>query len=63
MEIVRRGDSVRGFKAQPKRWVGERTFGWLMHHRRLVRDYEKPVESAEAFVFLVATRIMLNQFC
>jgi putative transposase len=43
--------------------VGERTFGWLMHHRRLVRDYEKPVESAEAFVFLVATRIMLNQFC
>lgn len=63
MEIVRRCDSARGFKVLPKRWVVERTFGWLMHHRRLVRDYEKTVESAEAFVFLAATRIMLNQFC
>jgi len=39
-----------GFKVLPKRWVVERTFGWLMRHRRLVRDYEHCETSAEAWV-------------
>lgn len=40
VEVVRRDASVKGFKVLPRRWVVERTLGWFMLHRRLVRDYE-----------------------
>jgi transposase len=40
VEVVNKDPNQRGFKPQPKRWAVERTFGWLMLHRRLVRDYE-----------------------
>lgn len=40
VEVVSKDPDQRGFKPQPKRWAVERTFGWLMLHRRLVRDYE-----------------------
>ena len=39
-----------GFVAQPKRWIVERTFGWLNRSRRLSKDYERTVESSEAFI-------------
>ena len=39
-EVVKRSDDLAGFTVLPHRWVVERTFGWLMHQRRLVRDYE-----------------------
>ncbi|MGV9937198.1 IS5 family transposase [Streptomyces olivaceoviridis] len=39
VEVVQR-PRARGFEPLPKRWVIERTFGWLMQHRRLARDYE-----------------------
>ena len=62
VEIVRRSDAVRGFTVLPKRWVVERTFAWLLHHRRLVRDYEKSIHSARSFVWIASTRILLNQY-
>ncbi|MFE0801322.1 transposase [Streptomyces sp. NPDC058812] len=34
----------------PKRWVIERTFGWVMQHRRLVRDYEALPERSRAMI-------------
>ncbi len=40
LEIVQRDPNTHGFHVQPRRWVIERTLGWLMHHRRLARDYE-----------------------
>nr|WP_225991501.1 transposase [Actinomadura montaniterrae] len=40
MQIVQRPPGARGFTPLPRRWVVERTLGWLMLHRRLVRDYE-----------------------
>jgi transposase len=46
VEVVKRSDDGRGFKVLPRRWVVERTFGWLLHHRRLVRDYETSITSA-----------------
>jgi transposase len=52
---------VRGFKVLPYRWVVERTFGWLLHHRRLVRDYEKTITSAEALVYIAMIRIQLRR--
>lgn len=39
VEVVRR-PKEKGFQPLPKRWVIEWTFGWLMQHRRLARDYE-----------------------
>ena len=49
VEMVKRSDDVQGFKVLPCRWVVERTFGWLMRHRRLVRDYEVTETSAQAW--------------
>ncbi|WP_373688192.1 IS5 family transposase [Actinoplanes aureus] len=40
VEVVLRPSSVKGFHVLPRRWVVERTLGWLMQHRRLARDYE-----------------------
>ena len=45
VEVVKRSDDVKGFRVLPRRWVVERTFGWLMRHRRLVRDYETSAEA------------------
>ena len=49
-EVVHRNEQVRGFSIVPRRWVVERTIGWLMFHRRLARDYETLDESSEAMI-------------
>jgi transposase len=47
VEIVTKDPQVKGFSVVKRRWIVERTIGWLMHHRRLVRDYEtRPDNSA-----------------
>jgi transposase len=61
VQVVKRSDDVRGFKVLPRRWVVERTFGWLMHHRRLVRDYETTITSAEALIYIAMIRIQLRR--
>ena len=61
VEVIKRSDDVSGFKVLPKRWVVERTFGWLMQHRRLVRDYEATETSATGFIFLTLVRLMLRR--
>ena len=61
VEVVKRSDRTVGFKILPRRWVVERTFGWLMRHRRLVRDYEKTEASAEAWVYIAMIRIQLRR--
>ena len=43
--VIKRTDDTVGFVVLPRRWVVERTFGWLVRHRRLVRDYERPHET------------------
>ena len=42
-------------------WVVERTFGWLMHCRRLVRDHEQTAASAAGWIYLAMTRLMLRR--
>ena len=59
--VVKRTDDVRGFVVVPHRWVVERTFGWLAHYRRLVRDYERRPEHHEAMVLWATTMIMTRQ--
>ena len=50
LEIVKRTDDMAGFVVLPRRWVVERTFAWLMHSRRLARDYETLPASSEAMI-------------
>ena len=61
VEVVKRSDDLKGFAVWPKRWIVERTFGWLMRHRRLVRDYERTESSAEAWIHLAMIRIQLRR--
>jgi putative transposase len=61
VEVVKRSDDLAGFKVLPHRWVVERTFGWLMRQRRLVRDYETTESSAEAWIYIAMIRIQLRR--
>lgn len=61
VEVVRRPEQRKGFVVLPKRWVVERTFGWLMRCRRLVRDYEVLPETSETFIYLAMIRIMVRR--
>ena len=51
----------RGFEVLPRRWVVERTFAWLCHNRRMSKDYERLCASAEAFVYVAMTRLMVRR--
>lgn len=60
LDIVRRSDDVKGFQVLPRRWVVERTLGWLGRYRRLSRDFEHTVCSSEAMVYIASIRRMLR---
>jgi putative transposase len=61
VEVVKRSDQDKGFVVQARRWVVERTFGWLNRERRLSKDYERKEESSEAFIHLGMSRLMLRR--
>lgn len=61
LSIVKRSDDVSGFQVLPKRWIVERTFGWLNRCRRLSKDCEQLPEIEEAWVYLAMTRLMLRR--
>ena len=61
LEIVKRSDIARGFHILPKRWIVERTYGWLGRCRRLTKDYENLTRSHLAFVILAMIRLMLRR--
>ncbi len=61
VEVVKRSDDVKGFKVLHRRWVVERTFGWFMQQRRLVRDYERTESSAEGWIFLAMIGVQLRR--
>ena len=57
-EIVKRSDQIKGFVALPKRWIAERTIAWLNRCRRLAKDFEETIASAEAWVMLASIRVL-----
>jgi len=61
LQVVLRPEQTKGFILLKKRWVVERTFGWLMGCRRLVRDYELLPATSETFIYLAMIRIMLRR--
>ena len=61
LEIVRRTDKESGFKVLPRRWVVERTFGWMTRWKRLVRDYEQRIDVSEAMIHVALGSLMLRR--
>ncbi len=61
VEIVRKQAGQVGFAVQPRRWVVERFFAWLGRNRRLAKDFEATVESAEAFLYAASAMLLLRR--
>ena len=61
LQIVQRSDDMTGFVVLPKRWIVERTFGWLGRCRRLSKDYEWQIPSSEAMIHIAMISLMLHR--
>ncbi len=58
LEVVRKPPDQKGFQVLPRRWVVERTFGWMTRSRRLVRDYEVRLDVSGAM-----THVSMGTLC
>jgi transposase len=63
VEIVKRSETAQGLTVLPKRWLIERTIGWLNRCRRLAKDWECLNRSALAFLRWSSIRLMLRKLC
>lgn len=62
VSVVKRSDrSVKGFIVLPKRWIVERTLGWLNRSRRLAKDFEALIESSRAWLMLALSFLLLRR--
>jgi transposase len=59
--VVKHSEAKRGFVLLPRRWVVERTFGWLGRFRRLARDYERLHETLAGWHWVAFIGLMLGQ--
>ena len=62
VEIVRRSDAGK-FVVLPKRWIVERTIGWLNRYRRLAKDWECLNRNGLAFLRWASIRLMVRKLC
>lgn len=60
--VVKLPQAKKGFVLLPRRWVIERSFGWLARFRRLVRDYERLPETLRGLHFLAFAMLMAQRF-
>ena len=60
-EIAQRPESAQGFIPEPDRWQVERSFGWLNFRRRMFREVEKTIESAEAMLQIAFITFSINK--
>lgn len=58
LQIVKRPGNLHTFRVLPRRWVVERTFGWIMKHRRCVRDYERLPAHHETYLYWSMIHVM-----
>ena len=63
LEVVKHTEAKKGFVLLPRRWVVERTFGWLGRFRRLARDYERLGETLAGWHWLAFLTLMLRRAC
>jgi transposase len=61
LDIVRRPKGETGFVLLPRRWVIERTFAWMIKHRRLIRDHEGRLDVAETMLTIAAADTLLRR--
>ena len=61
LEVVERECGTHGFSVQPRRWVVERSFAWLIRNRRLAKDYERRVQTSEPLIEVAAVRLVLRR--
>ena len=61
LEIVNRPAGVKGSQLLPRRWVVERTLAWLNRNRRLAKDFETAIETAEAWIFLASIQLLTRR--
>lgn len=57
--VVKLEEAKRGFVLLPRRWVVERSFGWLARFRRLAKDYERLPETLTGLHFMVFAILLL----
>jgi transposase len=60
--VIKLPEAKKGFVLLPRRWVVERSFGWLARFRRLVRDYERLPETLQGLHFLAFAMLMAHRF-
>jgi len=58
IEIVKRSDAAKGFVLLPRRWVVERTLAWLNRNRRLAKDFEATLASAQAWIYIASVKLL-----
>jgi transposase len=67
LEVVKLPEAKKGFVLLPRRWVVERSFGWMARFRRLARDYERLGETLKGLHYVAFSFLMLHkaapQFC
>jgi transposase len=61
LQVVKRSDDIKGFQVLPRRWVVERTLGWLTKCRRLCRDFERLTAHSEDMVKIAMIGLMLRR--
>lgn len=61
LEIVHRAAGTAGFVVLHRRWVVERTFGWLVCFRRLRKDYERNPRVSETMIYVAMVHLMLRR--
>ncbi len=62
LEVVKHTEAKRGFVLLPRRWVVERTLGWLGRFRRLARDYERLTETLQSWHWVAALVLFLQNY-
>ena len=62
LEVVKLPEAKKGFVLLPRRWVVERSFGWMSRFRRLTRDYERLAETLVGFHLVAFAMLMVKQF-
>ncbi len=61
LEIVTRPEGTTGFVVQPRRWVVERTFAWLVANRLFAKEYERLPWHAESWIILASISTLLKR--
>ena len=61
LEVVKRLEGLKGFHVRPKRWMVERTFGWLNRYRRLSKAYESLTQTRETMIRVAMIHLMIRR--